>query len=150
MITRDRVTTLLHEAFVYEDDEEFLGRIAPHLRAGLEASETAVAVLTRSAWVAMRDALGAHATSEVRFLDCDARYLRPARTVAAYHALVRRVVAERGTRVRIVAETPPSQMPAEGARPHGAVRHARRWEASTGDNGKALGVGSRRKRRLAR
>jgi anti-sigma regulatory factor (Ser/Thr protein kinase) len=107
-------TQLRHEAFVYEGDDEFVGGIAPHLRQGLEEGEATIAVLTRTNWAAMREALGSDA-GEVMHLDCDAQYLRPARTLAAYDALVRQMVAERGTSVRVVAEMPPSQTPAEGA-----------------------------------
>ncbi|HWF35076.1 MAG TPA: anti-sigma factor RsbA family regulatory protein [Solirubrobacteraceae bacterium] len=107
-------TRLRHEAFVYETDDDFVGRIAPHLRLGLEENEAPIAVLTRSNRATMREALGPD-YDEVLFLDCDGQYLRPARTLAAYDSLVRQIVAERATTVRVVAEMPPSQYPAEGA-----------------------------------
>jgi hypothetical protein len=107
-------TTLRHEAFVYDTDDELVWHIAPHLRQGLEENEALVAVLTRSNRAVMREALGAD-REWVLFLDCDAQYLRPARTLAVYDALLRQAVAERGTTARVVAEMPPSQTPAEGA-----------------------------------
>jgi anti-sigma regulatory factor (Ser/Thr protein kinase) len=105
---------LRHEAFVYEADDEFVGRIAPHLKQGLEEDDALIAVLTRSNWAAIREALGAD-SKEVMFLDCDGQYFRPARTLAGYDGLVRRTAAERATTVRVVAEMPPSQTAAEGA-----------------------------------
>jgi anti-sigma regulatory factor (Ser/Thr protein kinase) len=103
---------LRHEALVYSSDDEFMGTVVPHLRQGVEDDEAVIAVLTRGHWAAVGDALGALA-AEVTFVDCDAQYLRPARTLAAYDALVRLAAGEAGTNVHVVAEMPPSQSPAE-------------------------------------
>jgi anti-sigma regulatory factor (Ser/Thr protein kinase) len=110
----DHPAGLRHAAFVFDDEDEFVGRTAAHLLEGMEEEEALIAVLTRSNRAAMRDALGGDA-QEVLFLDCDAQYLRPARTLASYDAVVRRTAEERRSTVRVVAEMPPSQTAIEAS-----------------------------------
>jgi anti-sigma regulatory factor (Ser/Thr protein kinase) len=79
-------TALRHNALVYESDEEFLARAVPFLKEGLAAGEGAIVAHTRPGMGLMRDALGADA-ARVTFVDVSASYTRPARTLAAYHAV---------------------------------------------------------------
>jgi anti-sigma regulatory factor (Ser/Thr protein kinase) len=93
---------LRHTALVYDADDEYVGRAVPFLLEGLETGAGAVVAHTRSGLALMREALGADA-AEVTFVDVGASYTRPARTLAAYHA----VYAELLTRypcVRAVAD----------------------------------------------
>ncbi|MGY1696713.1 anti-sigma factor RsbA family regulatory protein [Geodermatophilus sp. SYSU D00814] len=79
-------SALRHDAFVYDDEEEFLALSLPFLREGLEAGEGAVVAHTRRGLAAVRDALGPDAES-VTFVDVGGAYTRPVRTLAAYHAV---------------------------------------------------------------
>ncbi|HEX3362868.1 MAG TPA: sensor histidine kinase [Solirubrobacterales bacterium] len=75
---------LRHSAFVYGSEAEYVERVVPFLREGLEAGEGAVVANAGDGIAAMRDALGADA-ERVRFVDVRGAYTRPARTLAAYH-----------------------------------------------------------------
>jgi anti-sigma regulatory factor (Ser/Thr protein kinase) len=93
---------LRHNALVYDTDDEYVSRAVPFLRDGLEAGQGAVVAHTRPGLAIMREALGADAAA-VTFVDTSSSYTRPARTLAAYHA----VYADQLTRhpsVRAVAD----------------------------------------------
>ena len=93
---------LRHNALVYDGDDEYVSRALPFLREGLEAGQGAVVAHTRPGLAIMREALGADAAA-VTFVDTSFSYTRPARTLAAYHA----VYADQLTRhssVRAVAD----------------------------------------------
>jgi len=79
-------TALRHNAFVYESDDEYLGRTAEFLKEGLEAGEGAIVGNTRNGLAMMRDALGPDA-ERVAFFDVTSTYTRPARTVATYYGV---------------------------------------------------------------
>jgi anti-sigma regulatory factor (Ser/Thr protein kinase) len=81
-----RVPALRHNALVYDGDDEYVGRAVPFLREGLEAGQGAVVAATRPRLAVMREALGADVGS-VTFVDVSSSYTRPARTLAAYHAV---------------------------------------------------------------
>src|SRR5438874_10672776 len=78
------VTTFRHNALVYESTDEYLARVVPFLKAGIEAGEGAVVAHMKAGIAMMREALGAEA-AHVTFFDVSAAYTRPARTLAAYH-----------------------------------------------------------------
>src|ERR1700760_1005978 len=78
---------LRRSAFVYGSEAEYVERVVPFLREGLEAGEGAVVANAGDGIAAMRDALGADA-ERVRFVDCRPAPPpppRPARPLAAYH-----------------------------------------------------------------
>jgi anti-sigma regulatory factor (Ser/Thr protein kinase) len=81
-------TALRHHGFVYDSDDEYVGRSVAFLRAGLEAGEGAIVANTRGGLAKMRDALGPDA-ERVTFFDLSRTYTRPARAVAAYHGAFR-------------------------------------------------------------
>jgi len=80
------VTTFRHNALVYESTDEYLARVVPFLKAGIEAGEGAVVAHMKAGIAMMREALGAEA-AHVTFFDVSAAYTRPARTLAAYHSV---------------------------------------------------------------
>jgi anti-sigma regulatory factor (Ser/Thr protein kinase) len=77
---------LRHNALVYEFQDEYVARSVAFLREGLRAGEGAVVANTRPGLALMREALGPDAAS-VTFVDVSTAYTRPARTLAAYHAV---------------------------------------------------------------
>lgn len=79
-------TALRHNALVYESKDEYLARVVPFLKAGIEAGEGAVVAHTRPGLAMMREALGPEAV-RVTFVDVSGAYTRPARTLAAYHKI---------------------------------------------------------------
>jgi anti-sigma regulatory factor (Ser/Thr protein kinase) len=97
------IPKLRHNAFVYDSDDDFVGRMATFLAEGLHEGESAVAVTTRSNRALLRDALGT--TSErVTFIDRDAWYVRPATTIAAYHTTLSDLERRGAASIRVVAE----------------------------------------------
>jgi anti-sigma regulatory factor (Ser/Thr protein kinase) len=95
---------LRHEAIVVDDDETFVGHVAPFLRAGLEEGAT-LTVLNRRHWALLREELGADA-EQVSYTDCDDFYTRPIDALASYDATLRRLTAAGSTSVRVAAEIP--------------------------------------------
>ncbi len=80
------VHALRHNALVYGSAEEYVARAVAFLREGLAAGEGAIVANTRPGLAALREALGPDAGA-VTFVDVGAAYTRPARTLAAYHAV---------------------------------------------------------------
>jgi anti-sigma regulatory factor (Ser/Thr protein kinase) len=97
------VPKLRHDAFVYDSDDEFVGRMATFLEEGLEEGGSAVAVTTRSNGAMLRDALGS-ACEQVAFVDRDAWYVRPATTIAAYHTTLGGLARSGAPSIHMVAE----------------------------------------------
>jgi anti-sigma regulatory factor (Ser/Thr protein kinase) len=95
---------LLHEAIVVDDDEAFVSHVAPFLRDGFDEGPT-VAVFNRRHWALLREELGADA-ERVSFTDCNDFYIRPIDALASYDAILRRLLAEGFTSVRVAAEIP--------------------------------------------
>ena len=95
---------LLHEALVYDSDEQLVERVAPFLREGLAEGPT-IAVLTRRHWSLLREELGSDADS-VAFIDCDDFYVRPIDAVAGYDATVTDLLRSGGTSARAAGEIP--------------------------------------------
>jgi anti-sigma regulatory factor (Ser/Thr protein kinase) len=94
----------LHDALVYDSDEQLVERVAPFLREGLEEGPT-FAVLTRGHWSLLREELGSEADG-IAFTDCDDFYLRPVDAVAAYDATMRDLLASGVTSARVAGEIP--------------------------------------------
>jgi anti-sigma regulatory factor (Ser/Thr protein kinase) len=95
---------LLHEALVYDSDEQLVERVAPYLREGLAEGPT-FAVLTRRHWGLLREELGGEADS-VAFIDCDDFYVRPIDAVAGYDATVTDLLGSGATSARAAGEIP--------------------------------------------
>jgi len=102
---------LRHNAFVYDNDEEYVARSVAFLKEGLQAGESAIVANTRDALAMMRDALGPDA-DRVAFVDVSATYTRPARAVAAYYGTFLEHL-RRAPSVRAVADFQVGPTPAE-------------------------------------
>src|SRR3954453_17348817 len=104
-------SALRHNALLYASEDEYLARVVPFLREGIERGEGAIVAHTRPGLARTREALGP-AAARVTFVDVSAAYTRPARTLAAYH----RVYAEqlrRAPALRAVADVQFGPDPAE-------------------------------------
>jgi anti-sigma regulatory factor (Ser/Thr protein kinase) len=97
-------TGFLHEALVYDSDEQLVERLGPFLRDGLEEGPT-IAVLTRRHWSLLREELGSDADG-VAFTDCDDFYVRPVDAIAAYDATMSDLLASGATSARVTGELP--------------------------------------------
>jgi hypothetical protein len=95
---------LLHQALVYDSDEQLVERVAPFLREGLTEGPT-IAVLTRRHWSMLREELGSEADG-VAFTDCDDFYVRPVDAIAGYDATMRDILASGAPSARVVGEIP--------------------------------------------
>jgi anti-sigma regulatory factor (Ser/Thr protein kinase) len=95
---------LLHEAVVVDGDADFIARVAPFIRAGVDEGPT-LAVLSRRHWAWLRAELGA-SSEQVSFTDCDDFYTRPIDAIASYDTALRRLAAQGVTSVRVVGEIP--------------------------------------------
>ena len=96
-------TSLRHDAFVYESDDEFVAGMAPFVRSGLEDGEAVVAVTTLRNGAGLRDALGSDAEG-VTFIDRDEWYVRPAQVIAGYDRTLRDRLRAGAPAVRVVGE----------------------------------------------
>ncbi|HEX7297448.1 MAG TPA: sensor histidine kinase [Solirubrobacteraceae bacterium] len=97
------VSSLRHDAFVYDSDEDFVARIAPFVEDGLEAGDAAVVVATRHNCRLLRDALDG-GSSQVTFVDRDEFYLRPAAVIAGYDKTLRELLGGGAPAVRVIGE----------------------------------------------
>ncbi|MCW0214293.1 MAG: sensor histidine kinase [Pseudonocardia sp.] len=80
------ITELRHDAFVYGSQDEYVAKAVAFLREGLRRGEGAVVANTRPGLAVVREELGPDADA-VTFVDVGSAYTRPARTLAAYHAV---------------------------------------------------------------
>jgi anti-sigma regulatory factor (Ser/Thr protein kinase) len=96
---------LRHDALVYDSDQDLVGAVVPYLEAGIASGEPTVAVMKRSNWAVLRDALGPNA-GRVSYTDCDSFYTRPIKALAAYDATLRSHAAAGHQAVRVVGELP--------------------------------------------
>ncbi|MGZ6701191.1 MAG: MEDS domain-containing protein [Gaiellaceae bacterium] len=92
-----------HEAFLYDSHDEFVGKMAAFLGAGLEEGASGLAVTTRSRSALLRDALGPE-SERIRFIDRDDWFVRPATTVGAYHATLTDLARKGAASIRVVGE----------------------------------------------
>jgi anti-sigma regulatory factor (Ser/Thr protein kinase) len=94
---------LRHEAFVYDSDDQFVGRMVSFLEDGLAEGAAAIAVTTRANWASLRDALGDTA-ERVAFTDRDVCYVRPATAIASYETTLQHRLRSGAPSVRVIAE----------------------------------------------
>jgi AcrR family transcriptional regulator len=78
---------MIHEAFIYESDEEFADVLVPFLREGLAAGQPAIAVTEPRRVELLQRRLGADAV-RVAFHDATAWYARPGAAIAAWWAVL--------------------------------------------------------------
>jgi anti-sigma regulatory factor (Ser/Thr protein kinase) len=104
-------TALRHNALLYASQDEYLARVVPFLRDGLEGGEGAIVAHTRPGLAMVREALGADA-AQVTFVDVSAAYTRPAQTLAAYHTVYVEQL-RRTPKLRAVADVQFGPEPAE-------------------------------------
>lgn len=96
-------TALVHDAFIYDSDAEFVDRVGPFIMDGVEHGDD-VMVVTRSENAALlRDTLG-WTDGDVRFVDSKDWYRSPAQTIAEYRAAMDRAFATGTSRLRVVGE----------------------------------------------
>jgi anti-sigma regulatory factor (Ser/Thr protein kinase) len=97
------VGKLIHEALVYDDDEEFATALTPFLADGLRDGDAVVAAVTGDKIDLLRQCLGDDA-GQVTFLDSDAWYVRPASTIAGWTDLLNAAQSRGQRSIRIVGE----------------------------------------------
>lgn len=111
--------TFLHEAAVYDTDEEFLAVVVPFLRAGLAAGEPTLLGVNRRQEGLVRESLDGDAAG-VTMLAGESQYAHPLSALRLNHELFAGHVAAGAPRVRIVGEVP---HPGTGAAWDGWVRY---------------------------
>jgi anti-sigma regulatory factor (Ser/Thr protein kinase) len=94
--------SLIHQALLYEDVQQFLDAVLPFIREGVDRGEPVLAVATTTNSGLLRDELGQTATN-VKFVDPAQWYDAPGRTMAACHRYVRAVRSGQ-ERVRVIGE----------------------------------------------
>jgi hypothetical protein len=92
----------LHEAVLYDSDEEFLGVVVPFLQEGVAVGEPCLVALGASSTRLVRAAVGN--TSGLTFLDD--RYDRPASVIRSNRDLFAAHVADGASRIRVASEVP--------------------------------------------
>jgi anti-sigma regulatory factor (Ser/Thr protein kinase) len=76
-----------HRAFVYTDDEEFVDRAAPFVRAGVSAGEVVLVAVPQPRIALLREDLGPYA-DHVTFVDMAERGRNPARIIPLWQSLL--------------------------------------------------------------
>jgi anti-sigma regulatory factor (Ser/Thr protein kinase) len=94
--------SLIHQALLYQDAQQFLAAILPFIRAGLDRDEPVLAVTTDANAKMLRSELGP-ASDAVQFVDPVRWYDAPGRTMAACHRYVRER-QDGHDRVRVIGE----------------------------------------------
>jgi anti-sigma regulatory factor (Ser/Thr protein kinase) len=113
----------LHEAVVYDSDEDFLGVVVPFLQEGVAVGEPCLVALGSSTAGLVRAAVG----DTTGFTFFDDRYERPASVIRASRDLFAAQVADGASQIRVVSEVPHPGVgaPWDGwARYEAAVNHA--------------------------
>jgi anti-sigma regulatory factor (Ser/Thr protein kinase) len=108
------VAQLRHDAFVYDSDAEFTDRMVPFIETGLARGESTIAVTTLANCALLRDALGA-SSERVSFVDRDAWYVHPAKTIAAYDKTLRDCLLGDVPALRVIGEVNFGRTPEEWA-----------------------------------
>ncbi|WP_422741224.1 anti-sigma factor RsbA family regulatory protein [Micromonospora sp. WMMD754] len=98
-------TGYVHEALLYDSEDELLGVVLPFLLGGVEAGEIAAVSLDVRNAELVRRALPADA--EVTFLPGGDVYARPTAAIRAYRELFTSFAATGTSQIRMVGELPP-------------------------------------------
>ena len=96
---------LRHDMLVHTGEDEFVGRIAPFLLAGVEAGESVLAVSGPATRAALQDELGS-GREHVTFIDADTVYIRPEAALASYDRTLRALADDGARGIRGVAVLP--------------------------------------------
>jgi hypothetical protein len=113
----------LHEAVLYDSDEDFLGVVVPFLEDGVAAGEPCLVALGASSTGLVRAAMGD--TSGLTFFDD--RYDRPASVIRSNRDLFTAQIADGACQIRVASEVPHPGVgaPWDGwARYEAAINHA--------------------------
>lgn len=81
-------TSFSHEAFLYRDEDEFLGVLLPFIGAGVKAGERVLVVMSRAKNQLLEWKLGATG-ARVRFVDVATVGLNPGRCISRWNQFVR-------------------------------------------------------------
>lgn len=95
---------LVHDAFVFSDDGEYVASMAPFVREGVDRGETVVAVTLPSNLALLHDELGTDVTERVRAIDARNWYEHPPATVAGYSRLFRDALRSGAPGLRVIGE----------------------------------------------
>lgn len=96
---------LRHELFVYDDDGEFLDRLVPWVKDGLDAGEPVLVIGGRASLNRMRDAVHAGDTG-VTWLSGEELYTRPEAAIAGLDRALRRHSVAGAVATRAIGELP--------------------------------------------
>jgi anti-sigma regulatory factor (Ser/Thr protein kinase) len=94
-----------HSAFVYEDDDGMVGKLAPWLAVAVTDKTPVVVVLERRKWELVATALGSDADA-ILSLDPDAFLTRPEAALAGFDAAFRRLLPNGTSTARVYGEPP--------------------------------------------
>jgi anti-sigma regulatory factor (Ser/Thr protein kinase) len=94
------VSGLVHQASMYERDEDYLATALPFLQSGIESGDAVLAIGLDDHISVLRRELGAD-HGVVEYGDAATWYVQPARTIAAYASYV---AEHTGSQIRVVAE----------------------------------------------
>lgn len=97
------MTGLVHDAFVYSDDREYVASMAPFVHDGLERGEAVVTVTLPSNAALLRKELGELAT-RIHAIDARTWFPRPAHTVATYSRLFGDLLDTGAPGLRVIGE----------------------------------------------
>ncbi len=96
-------SALVHDAFIYDSDTEFVDWIGPFILDGMERGDDVMVVTGPKNSALLRDALG-KTEGDVRFIDSAEWYQLPAQTIAGYQTVMDRAFATGSSRLRVVGE----------------------------------------------
>jgi anti-sigma regulatory factor (Ser/Thr protein kinase) len=94
---------LIHDAFVYASDDDYLASMVPFVRDGIDDGAAVIAVTVPRNESLLRAALGPHADG-VTFVDARTWFPRPATTVATYHSLFMDRLDAGARNIRVIGE----------------------------------------------
>jgi anti-sigma regulatory factor (Ser/Thr protein kinase) len=97
-----------HGLFVYDNDDDFVDRIASFLGPGTANGEAGLAVLSVTKWALVRDALG-DVSRRICHLDRDSMYSRPLAALAEYDLRLSQALDEGAPALRLIGELPVSK-----------------------------------------
>ncbi len=93
----------IHQALLYNSDDEFLAAVVPFLEEGLGAAQPTIVVMNDRVAALLRTAV---AHPELVFLDAHERRHDPASAIRGKREIVAKHVANGARRIRVVGETP--------------------------------------------
>jgi anti-sigma regulatory factor (Ser/Thr protein kinase) len=93
----------VHQALLYNSDEEFLAGVVPFLEEGLDAAQPTIVVMNERVAALLAAAVG---HPELVFLDPRERRHDPASAIRGKRELMAKHVANGAQRIRVVGETP--------------------------------------------